>query len=109
MRLFALLSPHVCRAVAISDVLDLKSVRSDALEATLDALATGVYLVGRHGRIEYMNRAAEHQIRTASALCVEHDCLAPADPGARIALAKAIEETLGDEANSGSRRDLCPS
>ena len=54
-----LLSPHVCRAVAISDALNLKTIRSEALEATLNALASGVYLVDRSGRVIYMNRAAE--------------------------------------------------
>ncbi len=32
VRLLTLLSPHVCRAVAISDALNLKTIRSEALE-----------------------------------------------------------------------------
>ena len=31
VRLLTLLSPHICRAVAISDVLNLKTIRSEAL------------------------------------------------------------------------------
>ena len=47
------------QAVAISDALNLTTIRSDALEATLNALTSGVYLTDRDGRIVYMNRAAE--------------------------------------------------
>ena len=97
VRLLTLLSPHVCRSVAISDALNLRTIRSEALEATLNALASGVYLVDRYGRIIYMNRAAEHQVKTGNALRVEHDRLAPVDRAARVALANAIAEAIADE------------
>ena len=98
VRLMTLLAPHVCRAVKISDALNLKTIRSEALEATLDALAAGVYLTDRHVRIIYMNRAAEHQVRAGNALSIENDRLAPVDRQARAALAKAIAEAMTDEA-----------
>ena len=44
VRLVTLLSPHVCRAITISDALNLKTIRSEALEATLNGLIAGVYL-----------------------------------------------------------------
>jgi hypothetical protein len=40
--LFKLLSPHVCRSLAISDALDIRALRSEMLEKTLDMLAAGV-------------------------------------------------------------------
>ncbi len=97
VRLLTLLAPHVCRAVAISDALNLKTIRSEALEATLNALTSGVYLVDRLGRIIYMNRAAEHQVKTGNALRVEHDRLAAVDRNARVALANAIAGAIADE------------
>jgi hypothetical protein len=42
--LFKLLSPHVCRVLAISDALDIRAVRSETLERTLDGLVAGVFL-----------------------------------------------------------------
>ena len=100
VRLLTLLSPHVCRAVTISDALNLKTIRSEALEATLNALASSVYLTDRHGRIIYMNRAAEQQVRTSNALRVEHDRLAPVDRAVRVALGRAIAESIADEAET---------
>ena len=73
---------------AISDALNLKTIRSEALEATLNALTSGVYLVDRLGRIIYMNRAAEHQVKTSNALRIEHDRLAPVDRAARVAMSQ---------------------
>lgn len=51
VRLLRLLAPHVCRSFAVTDALDLKSVASHALEATLDALASSVYLIDNEGRV----------------------------------------------------------
>ena len=46
-----------------------------------------------------MNRAAEHQVRTSNAIRVTNNHLAPIDRMARLALAKAIDEATGDEAD----------
>ena len=87
------------QAVAIADALNLTTIRAEALEATLNALTSGVYLTDRHGQIVYMNRAAEHQVGTSNAISVANSYLAPADRTARLALAKAIDEAIGGEAD----------
>ena len=86
--------------MAISDALSLKTIRSEALEATLNALASGVYLTDRHGRVVFMNRAAEHQVRTSNALRIENNRLAPVDRAARVAMSNAIAEAITDEAET---------
>ena len=88
-----------CQAVAISDALNLAAIRSDALEATLNAFTSGVYLTDRHGQIIYMNRAAERQISASNAIRVENSHLSPIDRKARLALDRAINEATGDEAD----------
>ena len=95
--LFKLLSPHICRTLAISDALDIRTLRSEMLEATLDGLAAGVFLTGRDGRIVYMNAAAERQIKTGNALRIVGNRLVATDPEARIALVKATDEVAKDE------------
>jgi DNA-binding CsgD family transcriptional regulator/PAS domain-containing protein len=98
VHLLTRLSPHVCRAVKISDALNLKTIRSGALEATLSALTIGVYLVDHLNRIIYMNQSAEHQVREKRALCIEHDHLVPLDHNACAELANAIAEAKSGEA-----------
>jgi DNA-binding CsgD family transcriptional regulator/PAS domain-containing protein len=102
IRLLTLLSPHVCRSVAISDALNLKTVKSEALEATLDALASGVYLTDRESRIVYLNRAAERQVKAGNALRIVNHHLSPIDRVAHTALAKAIAEATTDETETPS-------
>jgi len=97
-RLLSLLSPHVCRAITISDALNLETIRSEALEATLNALASGVYLLDRLGRVIYMNQAAERQINSGKVLRIENNRLVPTDRAARAALTSALDETMADEA-----------
>jgi len=101
IRLFKLLSPHVCRALAISDALDIRALRSEMLEKTLDGLAAGVFLTARDGRVVHMNAAAERQIRTGTSLRIVNKRIFPTDPAARAALAKAIDEASRDDIDIG--------
>jgi DNA-binding CsgD family transcriptional regulator len=95
--LFKLLSPHVCRVLAISDALDIRALRSEMLERTLDGLVAGVFLTARGGRVVYMNAAAERQIRTGNSVRIVNNRIFPTDPATRWALAKAIDEASRDD------------
>lgn len=99
IRIFKLLSPHVCRALAISDALDIRTVRSEMLERTLDGLAAGVFLTARDGRVVYMNAAAERQIKTGNSIRIVNNRIFPTDAGARTALSQAIDEASRDDGN----------
>lgn len=91
--LLKLIAPHVCRSLAISDALDIRALRSEMLERTLDKLVAGVYLAARDGQIVYMNAAAERQIKIGSAVRLVNKRLSPVDPSAQAALSKAIEQS----------------
>jgi len=95
--LFKLLSPHVCRALVISDALDIRALRSEMLERTLDGLVAGVFLTARDGRIVYMNATAERQIRAGNSIRIVNNRICPTDPVARAALSKAIDEASRDD------------
>jgi hypothetical protein len=98
VRLLTLLAPHVCRAFTISAVLNLKTIRSEVLEVTLNALTSGVYLADSLGRIIYTNRAAEQQIENGNVLRIENNRLVPIDRMARTRLATVIDEAIADKA-----------
>jgi len=100
VRLLRLLAPHICRTFAISDVLDLKSVRANTLEAALDALVSGVYLTDREGRVIYMNRAAEQQIKSGEVLRIVDHRLLTISRTARTQLSQSIEGAIADEATA---------
>jgi DNA-binding CsgD family transcriptional regulator len=88
------LAPEICRAVQIRLALSHQSLRSAALEASLDVLAAGVYLVGRDGRLDYMNPAAERQLKAARGLRVANGRLVPIDCTVRLAFDRAITEAI---------------
>jgi DNA-binding CsgD family transcriptional regulator/PAS domain-containing protein len=104
--LLKLLAPHVCRTVAISDALDIKTLNSAMLEATLNGLAAGVYLLARDSRVVYMNAAAERQIKTGNALRVAGNRLIPTDPQARTELAKAVDDLAKDETETRGNHSI---
>jgi DNA-binding CsgD family transcriptional regulator len=96
IKLFELLAPHVCRALAISDALDIRVLRSEALERTLDGLAAGVFLTASDGQVVYMNAAAERQAKSSNAIRIVNNRLSPIHPGARAAMDLAIRSTAQD-------------
>jgi len=100
--IFKLLSPHICRTLAISDALDIRTLNSQMLEATLDTLLAGVYLIARDGRLVYMNAAAEQQVKTGNALRIVSNRLVANDLQARQALARATEETVSEKPDGES-------
>lgn len=99
--LFNLFSPHVCRALAISDVLDIRTLRSEMLEKTLDGLVAGVFLTARDGHVVYMNHAAERQIKAGNSIRLVNNRICPTDAAARAALSKVMEEAARDDADMG--------
>jgi DNA-binding CsgD family transcriptional regulator/PAS domain-containing protein len=103
INLFKLLSPHVCRALAISDALDIRTLKSEMLEATLNGLVAGVYLLARDGRVVYVNAAAERQLKAGNAVRIANGRLVPVDQAARGVLAKAIVDAASQKTDSGSQ------
>ncbi len=102
MQLFRLLSPHVCRALAISDALDIRALRSEMLEKTLDGLSAGVFLTARDGHVVYMNAVGERQVRSGHSIRLAHNRLSAADPAARETLAKSIYAATRADTASGT-------
>ena len=84
------LAPHFLRAVRIGRVLDNVTLREQALERTLDALASPVLLVGASERLTYANAAAQKLIlaglplqRLAETARVDQACLVTLPDGVR--------------------------
>lgn len=105
--LFKLLSPHVCRALTISDALDIRTMRSEMLEKTLDGLAAGVFLTDRGGRVVYMNETAVRQAKIGTSIRILNNRLYPVDSAARAALSVAIAQaTSHDDDGATNPRSL---
>ena len=87
------------RVEAIQNALNVTTIRSEALEATLNALTSGVYLADREGRIVYMNLAAERQVDTGNVIRIVNGRLAPVDREASLTLTRAIDEVIRERAD----------
>ena len=68
-----------------------------ALEATLNGLASGVYLTDRQGRIVYMNRAAEHQVVPAMQSALQIIILLPSTAWRNLPSPRPLTWQSGDE------------
>jgi DNA-binding CsgD family transcriptional regulator/PAS domain-containing protein len=88
--LLKLLSPHVCRAMTISDAFDLKTIKSEALEEALDGLSAGVFLLDADGRVVHTNQSAAHMIAAGGLISIRDQRLRPLNAASRDAMAAAL-------------------
>jgi DNA-binding CsgD family transcriptional regulator len=93
VRELGLLSPHICRALLISDTLELQTIAAARLEETIDRLSTGILLTEDRGRISYMNGAAEALLKKGAALKSRDGHLVATRPKSREALSRALEQS----------------
>lgn len=98
LRQMALLSPHICRALLISDAFDLRTIAASRLEQTVDQLSTGIFLAEDDGRISYMNSSAEGILKAGGALKSANGRLTAAEPAARDRLAYALAQSVAGKA-----------
>lgn len=93
-----LLAPHIRRAVAISDLMDMKSLEQQVLGAALDSMTVGVVIVAGEGRILHANEVARRMLDAKSPILSSGGCLAAANSQISEELLKAIALAQVDEA-----------
>lgn len=98
LRHMELLSPHICRALMISDALELQSITAARLEQTVDQLSTGILLTEDQGRISYMNGAAERLLKNGNVLKSQNGRLTAVRSGPRETLSHALTESVSGHA-----------
>lgn len=98
IRLIELLAPHLRRAVAISDLIDMKALELDALTDSLDKLAVGVVLAGEDGTVLRSNEAARRVLEGGGALHVLSGRLRANDSTQTARLLRSIEAAIGGKA-----------
>jgi DNA-binding CsgD family transcriptional regulator len=96
-RRFALVAPHIRRAVLIGKVIDLKTVEAAALADSLDTLSAGMFLVDATGRIVHAN---------ASGHCMVTEAKVVRAPAGRLgAIDGPADQALLDSFTAASRGD----
>jgi DNA-binding CsgD family transcriptional regulator len=87
-----LISSHLCRAVRISESLNVSRLTSEILEASLEVLNTGVYFIGQQNRIVYLNRQAREQVKSGNVLRLLDDYLVATDQESQKRLQAELEK-----------------
>lgn len=92
IRLGQMLLPHLRRAVAISQMLDVKTLASTTMERALDALAIAVLLVDDDLRVMHVNQAGQAALASGDAIFVRAGRLATRAAGVDAALSAAVAQ-----------------
>jgi DNA-binding CsgD family transcriptional regulator len=101
-------SPHICRALLISDALDLQTIAAARLEETVDSLSTGIFLTGDQGRIAYMNSSAESILKAGTTLKSNNGRLVAVRADARDALSRALAQSVAGKAPLATGQHAIP-
>jgi len=97
-----LLLPHLRRAVAISKVVEVRTIAGVRMAEALDALRCGVVLTNERGTILHANRAAEHMLRDGGGPIRSADgTLQATAPSAASELHSALALAARNEAGIG--------
>ncbi len=107
-RRFALIVPHVRRALLIGKVIDLHKVEAAQLADSLDTLASGMFLVDATSRITYANASGREMLREANLLRAPSGRLGAIDRVADQALLDTFTTTARGDAAMGRRGIAVP-
>ena len=95
--LMTLLAPHMRRAVAIGDLLDMRELHVKTLGEALDDVTSGIALVTADGIILHANAAARSMLENAGPIRSLRGRLTARDPAASNALSAAIAAAAATE------------
>jgi DNA-binding CsgD family transcriptional regulator/PAS domain-containing protein len=94
------LSPHIRRAVAISDMIDQNKHMMTLFKHVLDALSTAVFIIGAGHQIKYANAAAEDLLSAGQLLRRDNGMLTAGKRN--VTAAAALEDALSRAAHGDS-------
>ena len=98
-----LLIPHLQRAIAISKLLDIKSVAAATLDAALDSFAAAIILVDAQCRVVHANAAGHEMLASGDPVGNAQGVLAPKNDPAARALERAVAQAAENDAAMGRR------
>jgi DNA-binding CsgD family transcriptional regulator len=90
LQVIELLAPHLRRAVAISDVLNMQTIKIGTFEGAFDLLQAGVLFADHDCKIIHANRAARAMLEKGSPIQSVHGELKTQLPQTTAAVKKAV-------------------
>src|SRR5262249_10213707 len=107
-RRFALVVPHVRRAVLIGKTINLKTVEAAALADSLDMLSSGMFLVDANGRIVHASMSGHLMAAEDNAMRVGGGRLKAVEPEADRALLDSFAACASGDAALGRKGMAVP-
>ena len=103
-----LIAAHVCRAVAISKIIDLSRIEAAMLADAVDGVAAGVFLVRANGEIAHANTSAQAMLRESNVLREIGGVIRVFDSTAQKTLGEAFGAAEGGDIALGRRGTAVP-
>jgi DNA-binding CsgD family transcriptional regulator len=103
-----LLAPHICRAVAISKIVELSKIEAAMLADTIDSLAAGVFLLQEDGHVAHANASGKTILKEGRLLQQVTGVIQAVDLQARSTVRAAIADSAQGDSGLGGRGIAIP-
>ncbi len=107
-RKMALLAPHVCRAVAISKLVELSKIEAALLADTVDSLDAAVFLVREDGRLGHANGSGRALLAQGVLFRENNGVISAVNPEARAAVSASLAAAASGDAGMTNRKVAIP-
>jgi DNA-binding CsgD family transcriptional regulator/PAS domain-containing protein len=94
-----LLAPHICKAAKIAFALELKSLKAQMLESSLNNLSAAVFIISKEHRPIFMNRRAEQLMKQGRGLKLANNKIDTVDLSSRPAFEQSLANIDKRETN----------
>lgn len=101
VEMMTLLAPHLRRAVAISDLIDMKTVEANLFSDAWNKVGVAMFLTDAEANVVHRNRSADRLLEQAAGVSLSHGKLRAADGEASRKLASAIARCLSESVEPG--------
>lgn len=109
IELLDFLTPHMQNALRVNRCLRSSKQLSAQLEASLHSLKSGVIIVDRHARLEFINQSAEAVVQSKAGIIIDgRSVLSFASPSLEKTMALALADLTSALANPGKFTGFLP-
>lgn len=107
VNLLKILLPHMHNALQLHHSVETANLRGRSLQAVTEQFQTAAFVLGRTGRVLYMNPEAEMMVRSGNVLSLKQNYLRTQEHAENVRLSALIANSIGaSQSSSGGAKGL---
>ncbi len=101
LALLRIIAPHIRRALAISQILDIKKIEAESFISVVDGLGTAVVVTDETLRVIHANAAAQAMLRDMDPILIRNTSISLRSANADVRFRRAVNRTMSHHGHGG--------